>query len=1018
MTAEELEKHILVQRDPNLLVDALAPLDEAQRKKLAKVAVALLKDAKKSQTQDWRRTAQSVSTSAPGRFIEHAAEAQPMAELAALGLCSWTEAKRVSPRPWTQGKVKPGHMEAVLRARRPEWLDKWVEVQLEGNWCDWPMIHRFVRCGFCRKPANDAYIRWMVVGIQGWGAYGEGESLVDLLRKDPELLQDEVWRIFEVDIENGLAEDNWTGRPEDRSWRGTLLTLAGTGELSRSRLLESSLRALQRLAKPGVTKWFCDLLNKLAPTEQERCALQPHYLDLLPNSVPVVVGFALDALKIIAQAGNLDTQRFIDSVGPVFDLRPKSHPITALQVLKRAAKQSPEQAGKITLAATRGLVHPSPEVQKACVDLIDSLANSSNPDLAAALEPMLDSAAPSLRARLQAILERVRPPSANDSQRSPPLGQTPQPADDSDLAARTAEAESIPAPWRILAGIDRCLESIRNGTPLVSLQCDPMAVPRLDPETRLTPIATLDELIEQLSAAVEELDSADQLERLLDGLSRLADQRPDDFAARTAPILKRINDLVDGNRWIGGVDDPQVRLRLLIRAWIQRQFLAAPRLHADPHTQDVQRKSVNGFLSLRMMALSQRLAKAIAAPLLACPTHRGGWIAPRELVERLKIRQATWKQQPFVPIDPLDLNQALLRLAPDGRQEALAEADALEGEEGAAVRFALGGQETRGSSLGVWIAAARARQPAGVFADFAEMPESLGPDTALPALYQWEVRTTKDWRGEQLGIKVTTTPPVRVEQIEMNRPTLILHHQCRNPYAISTLLDIRSAFAIWPANPDATFASGAISMVDRLNNAASSFSPLAPFLDPLFDPATPFSEMGQLMIAIALLVKDPGAKGMAIDALIALINDGRCTGDELGPIYARLSAHKGMVRLNRLAEPLVEIARVSTLHQHAAIRIIQSLLAGLTPPVPDHLYHALTPLREWLIETGEPLCEKARVTLKSIRGSGKSAKLAMALVTLPPGDPSGHRARVYALALQGRIERAQRLMQRTDACVV
>jgi hypothetical protein len=62
-----------------------------------------------------------------------------------------------------------------------------------------------------------------------------------------------------------------------------------------------------------------------------------------------------------------------------------------------------------------------------------------------------------------------------------------------------------------------------------------------------------------------------------------------------------------------------------------------------------------------------------------------------------------------------DLLQALLRLAPDGRGEALALAGDLRGEWAAAVRWALGGDARSGragqEAGALWIAAGRARAP-------------------------------------------------------------------------------------------------------------------------------------------------------------------------------------------------------------------------------------------------------------------------------------------------------------------
>src|SRR6202035_4044581 len=66
--------------------------------------------------------------------------------------------------------------------------------------------------------------------------------------------------------------------------------------------------------------------------------------------------------------------------------------------------------------------------------------------------------------------------------------------------------------------------------------------PRLDPDMRIKPIGELDDLIDVFAHVLEEPDDPMEVERVLDGISRLCDQRPDDFAARTGPLRKRALD--------------------------------------------------------------------------------------------------------------------------------------------------------------------------------------------------------------------------------------------------------------------------------------------------------------------------------------------------------------------------------------------------------------------------------------------------------------------------------------------
>jgi hypothetical protein len=118
------------------------------------------------------------------------------------------------------------------------------------------------------------------------------------------------------------------------------------------------------------------------------------------------------------------------------------------------------------------------------------------------------------------------------------------------------------------------------------------------------------------------------------------------------------------------------------------------------------------FMDRRIGKLRERVLAGVAGPLLSAPTHEGGWIDAPILVERwCEIERLA--REP----DPLDVIQALLRLAPDRRSDAMRAARKLSHRFAAALRWAQGADEASpkldADSGPVWIAAARARVPQG-----------------------------------------------------------------------------------------------------------------------------------------------------------------------------------------------------------------------------------------------------------------------------------------------------------------
>jgi len=580
----------------------------------------------------------------------------------------------------------------------------------------------------------------------------------------------------------------------------------------------------------------------------------------------------------------------------------------------------------------------------------------------------------------------------------------------------------VPEPWRSLAGIDECLAAIRDGTLRPPLKFNPMSVPRLDADARLMPIATFDELVERFSAAIEGTDSAEELELILNGINQLADQSPADFDVRVAPLAKRAEKLIGQSPWGTRTADPQVRLRMLAVAWASGQ--PAPLPQTSPGV-----IMVSSFLVLRMVMLSRRARRRLAGPLLATPTHKGGWIDPVALVERAIIWQSIGKTfvpsdadetlgsvgyDPTVLTDSYDLIQALLRLAPDGRSAALSMAAPLEGKAGAAIRFALGGDESIGKHSGLWVAAARARDPFGTFPELSTQHGDLGPDAAHPARYSWNMKVVAIHPpGPRLEVQLD--PPLTEAHRLANLPLALLHTDRRHDWSFDNILNIRCRCAVWPANPEACLLRGARVMTERIQSGASTFTPTAPYLEPLFDPDTAFTESAQLALTIALVSKDPGARGLAVDALIALIADGRCAGEEFGLILGKLTATEGIIRLNRLAESLTDVARVSPRHARLAGRITFSAILALKLPLPADLHHLLTPLREWLIATNEPLPAPIATVLATIKGAGKTATLANAILSNSISALQSPKDADAVALLTAQVARALRWAERSSA---
>src|ERR1700730_4923319 len=162
MTPDEL-RGLVVAGAAGPLVDALAPLDEDARPILSKRAFELVRAANDFE----RKTDLSKLMGDAGQ------PASRNAELAVLACCDGTKARRMQLfLPHEEGML------AVLLARRPAWIDGWINHQIDkrwvpGNW--WPVVRGLVRAGIASKPAPATYINLMVNGI-AWRNWQKGAN--------------------------------------------------------------------------------------------------------------------------------------------------------------------------------------------------------------------------------------------------------------------------------------------------------------------------------------------------------------------------------------------------------------------------------------------------------------------------------------------------------------------------------------------------------------------------------------------------------------------------------------------------------------------------------------------------------------------------------------------------------------------------------------------------------------------------------------------------------------------------
>jgi hypothetical protein len=355
--------------------------------------------------------------------------------------------------------------------------------------------------------------------------------------------------------------------------------------------------------------------------------------------------------------------------------------------------------------------------------------------------------------------------------------------------------------------------------------------------------------------------------------------------------------------------------------------------------------------------------------LLSAPTHAGGWIDPVTLVERLMAD---------TPAEPdefeADLIQALFRLAPSRRKEALDAARGLPGEPGDAVRHALGADGVPRSKSALWRAAAEARKPGNCEYRLRWEPDKWNPGS-LRASMSVEPEPVQNvlWLGDLFA---SDTQPFK-------NPHCSPGWAATNPILRGSAVPDLLAWAslVWPANREGWCALGAFRIANNLDWDSADWSNRV-YLTVFEDRYCEMGRTAHLLLALGLMAREATEFDRARDGLIRIIGDSRLNCEWLGGALDEQFA-AGVVRSGRLAKALTETARVSVRHADAVRQVFEHALGSGLPARPADQSSLLEAFLEACTASGAgPAPGGLRRLLESVSGSGKGPKLARSLLTL------------------------------------
>jgi hypothetical protein len=875
----------LVDRaDVARVLDAFAALDVGARRKIGPVVAELV--ATRGFEPD------------PPRWNRDAKDGKAAAALAAL-YATW-DLRDV--RKHALAGIHPVLAE-VLDRLRPAWASEVGAILIEASAYHYVLVRSLVRRGLCAPPASDNYAIGFI-GSNGREVDGE-VSLVARLRKDDQARSHEVWHALSIE---GTIEGSFVRSDQGAErWSDAFAVLAAEGLLSRDRLLDATLAALARDYLRPRAQWFSGFIAELKPTVAEQAARSAAYVRLLGSTLPPTVTVAVRALVAIEREVPLPIDDVLPPLENVLVSRTKSAVQGALALLTRFAERAPESREAVTRTAAAALIQEKADLQGLVFDLLDVHGDASSAGLRDRIEAHASGVAPTLRGRLA----RYRGDGASAA--SAAKSRTKKPSRGGAVSTQPAIAQS----------------SIGEAPSARAARGPSQSLDPLDDSRRLVPIANLDTLLERIAHLLEDHGDPDEVELVLDGLGRLAAERPADFTARIGPVRKRAE-------------------KLLARRYPERftsAIAGAVLAWGGGKAEPPPKWAVYGafaLLTARAATLGDELRAKRRVASLAAPTHRGGWIDPVVLVERFAA-------SPDVGARTLDVVCALLRLAPSRRDVALAAAAKLRGEAADALRHALGhplgGKAKIGPTAALWLAAARARSPREDDLAVAAAFPDAGPDGGLAARFEARMKGAKP-----PYLEIVRNPPMQAAP-PLEHAAVTFHPRPKEAGACG--LDkslVRWAATIWPGGSE-TFFADALPTLFSNRVWHTAYWMLAAYYERLLDPTLVFGPMALLTLAVGLLAKDPNEVLLSTDAALRGLGDGRIDPRALGDAMALLRS-KGDITMARWAKNLGTVAAESESHRHAVVVAMQASLRGSVETSPRDEGAFVELLRELCTDLG------------------------------------------------------------------
>lgn len=904
-----------------------------------------------------------------------AAEVDHALMIVVVSCCNYSEIEKLGKRMggWNLDIV----YEQILRDRKPDWGGEFVFSLVRAESVGqrfWKMYRRLLADDIIAPPENhelniEYFITKFTHGLERKTGKKE-PSIFGQLREDRAFVKHELRQLFELDnVPNSLVYLDMT-YGNDNTLKNAICRFIETGEVPAENVLEACLGMIEKPLKEFVCKWYTALMEKMHEkglVDKFVVSESPRILELMnhQNTAPRVFGAKI--FESLFKTGSISDKDVLENVSQLLREPQKTRARKTIGMLDKIAERNPKLRKEVLEKALEGLAHENSEVQTASFSLISKYGGTDDPEIMNSVRKFAHLLSPSVRKSIPDSVEK-------EKKTIVPVSET---------INKVTEKEMI------------------------------------------VPIEDVDELLD-LAVNLENIyDDTDQIERLLDGLSRLGYKRTKNFEKRTSAIVKNLLDslgkqpvsdaieyyrrhmkinsswgeaLRELERKIGKEDPKKTcflrtflpfsgtgighDLEYLLLSWLlgaipemQKNFL---RFGGRTYLLDTDRNlfvhtsPIERLFSDRAISVAKTIVSGKSRQLLSAPTHKGGWISPKIFATRI-----IESYKSGVVHDESDRVLALLRLDFEGRETALKRIEneiSKKDDYLSAVRYALGAEKILiGSIPHYWIAAARARSPLSDDPNLEKRHPGYGPDAGFTARYEFvpELRYIDHIKT----LKVVSKPvsvqknidPVLFPSVRAREGENVMHGRHFGFFAMS--------FSIWPQNQNPALACSIELLSESLDRPKDEGYCIA--LKTIARNDVPFDRMTSLALFLGLGMKATETHTAAIDSMIAIIDSGRFDPEIAGAAACELF-DLGRVTLKRLLKPLSVVSEQSSVHARSICEFLERCVHNIDTKNLGgflELLYELSLSLERRIES--VLC---REFLEKTTGNGKSGKLAKKLL--------------------------------------